>query len=151
MMTRWQGCLIIVILSWGAQLMATPIDKPTIAATNATVELDIYSGKPNPSWSLSKELIPDLLQRLRALEPSGTAPAEFDGLGYRGVRASLQDSSKLTASLIVSRGAVTIVRDGQQSWYRDAGRQLELWLVQSGASIVSSDVLQYVTREISRK
>jgi hypothetical protein len=131
--------------------MATPIDKLSIAATHATVELEIYSGKPNPNWSLSKEMILDLLQRLRALEPSGTAPVEFDGLGYRGVRASLEDNSRLTASLIVSRGAVTILRDSHQSWYRDDGRQLELWLVRTGANIVSSDVLQHVTSEMSRK
>ena len=131
--------------------MAMPVEKLGIVATNATVALDVYSGKPNPTWSLSNRLVSDLLRRLQALEPSRSAPVEFDGLGYRGVRAELQDSSKLTASLIVSRGAVTIVQDGRQSWYRDNDHQLELWLVHTGTSALSSELLQYVTREISKK
>jgi len=131
--------------------MSAPVEKPSIDATNANVEIDVYSGRPNPSWSLSKEVISDLLRRLQVLEPSRSAPTEFDGLGYRGVRAELRDSLELSASLFVSRGSVTIIRNGRQSWYRDEGRELELWLVHTGTNIVSSNVLENVTKEISKK
>lgn len=51
------------------------------------VELDIYSGMPNPTWILSKSQEATLYEMLRA-EPNQIAPARADkryGLGYRGV------------------------------------------------------------------
>jgi hypothetical protein len=51
---------------------------------SALVELDIFSGRPNPRWELDAH-DRDALQRLHAgLSPAGAAAPEPPGLGYRG-------------------------------------------------------------------
>lgn len=47
------------------------------------VELDIFSGRPNPSWELSVDEAAELSRRLAALIKTETRPDE-GGLGYRG-------------------------------------------------------------------
>lgn len=50
-----------------------------------TIELDIFSGLPNPSWTLTEKEERELIDRVIA-EPALTAPPEtVGGLGYRGL------------------------------------------------------------------
>lgn len=48
------------------------------------VELDVFSGKPNPRWELDGPHSQRLLQIQDGLETSNRAPAEPPALGYRG-------------------------------------------------------------------
>lgn len=50
-----------------------------------TINLDIFSGRPNPKWQLSKEEVKQLVDRVTA-DPSLLLPFDADtgGLGYRG-------------------------------------------------------------------
>ena len=53
------------------------------------VELDIFSGRPNPRWELDEQSR-DELERLQAgLDPANERPAEPPGLGYRGFSYSV--------------------------------------------------------------
>ncbi|QSQ20887.1 hypothetical protein JY651_37545 [Pyxidicoccus parkwayensis] len=56
------------------------------------VELDIFSGRPNPQWTLSKKDARQLAERVRA-DPSLLLPmdAETGGLGYRGFIITTED------------------------------------------------------------
>jgi hypothetical protein len=47
------------------------------------VELDIFSGRPNPSWMLAPPERDELLRALGAAQQE-TAARELPGLGYRG-------------------------------------------------------------------
>jgi hypothetical protein len=47
------------------------------------VELDAFSGRPNPQWQLSPERTADLLSKISSLPEAKAAPPE-PGLGYRG-------------------------------------------------------------------
>jgi len=60
----------------------------------ATVELDIFSGRPNPRWNLSKADSKELIERVLS-DPSLLLPlnAETGGLGYRGFIISEQDGN----------------------------------------------------------
>jgi hypothetical protein len=50
------------------------------------VTLDAFSGRPNPTWQLSKERSAKLFKRLQRLgPPSADAASPSRGLGYRGV------------------------------------------------------------------
>lgn len=49
------------------------------------VELDVFSGRPNPSWSLSPAEEKELLRRLSGLPPTDSLPTPAD-LGFRGFR-----------------------------------------------------------------
>lgn len=63
-----------------------------------TVELDIFSGRPNPRWTLSPKEAQHLAERVRA-EPSQLLPldSETGGLGYRGFIISAQDTGDADA------------------------------------------------------
>jgi hypothetical protein len=47
------------------------------------VELDLFSGRPNPRWELDARGRDHLAQLLRRLRPAAAA-ADLPGLGYRG-------------------------------------------------------------------
>src|SRR3954454_19332066 len=50
---------------------------------DVVVTLDVFSGRPNPSWTLSVNEEAELARRLQTLPPSFQSPAGSD-LGYRG-------------------------------------------------------------------
>src|SRR5688500_12967848 len=94
------------------------------------VELDIFSGRPNPRWTLEPAEEAELIQRL--LDRSvPTAPVTIsDGkLGYRGfvVRAT-----GATAGTLASHGLPTAfrVRDGLGA---SIDAQAERWLLFTGS------------------
>jgi hypothetical protein len=148
---RWRVSLAILFLTWGMHAMAAPNDKPVITASNVVVTLDVFSGRPNPTWSLAEGTTVEFLRRLHALDVSKVGAREFEDLGYRAVSAEFQDQTKGTVVVKASRGIVTLDQAGQRFHYLDAGRQFELWLVNTGAAHITPDVLRYVTGEIASK
>lgn len=82
------------------------------------VELDVFSGRPNPMWSLSGEQMRELLEAFRDLPPVEQPSAE-SGLGYRGFLLSNPDRvGGLAPRIRVCAGIVTMTDDRTQS-YRD--------------------------------
>jgi hypothetical protein len=68
-----------------------------------TIELDIYSGRPNPSWEMDAKQTDDLLKKLAKLSilPKGGLDMQ-DGLGYRGFNIKIVDeNAKNEAPIIV--------------------------------------------------
>jgi len=50
-----------------------------------SIELDVFSGRPNPFWELNPSESGELLKELSPLPEADKNKAEFfDGLGYRG-------------------------------------------------------------------
>lgn len=81
------------------------------------VELDVFSGKPNPRWELDAPAAQALRQLLSRLKPSSRASAEPPGLGYRGFRISdaatefhVLRGSVRTADLVYSDPELSIER-----------------------------------------
>jgi len=50
------------------------------------VELDVFSGRPNPRWQLSDAEAARLVELIATLDPAAAAPPAPPGLGYRGFR-----------------------------------------------------------------
>ncbi|MDX6448354.1 MAG: hypothetical protein QOG29_1140 [Gaiellaceae bacterium] len=48
------------------------------------VELDVFSGRPNPRWELDEPTANPLRRLLSQLTVAGVTPPEPPGLGYRG-------------------------------------------------------------------
>jgi len=71
-----------------------------------SIELDIYSGRPNPEWKLTPKEEQDLVDRILA-NPSLMRPIDADtgGLGYRGyiVRALSEDENAWSRSKLPSQ------------------------------------------------
>jgi hypothetical protein len=94
--------------------------------TDVEVQLDVFSGRPNPRWTLSGERARELGERLTGVEPA--EPQEPPALGYRGFLIS--DASirlRVFDSLIVlhHKGATSHLRDvgGAEQFLLDQARE----------------------------
>jgi len=77
------------------------------------VELDVFSGRPNPRWTLDDEHAKTVLAALKAENPTtvpATAPAR---LGYRGFILHIQGGDALTSPEVRIFGSVATVGSGK--------------------------------------
>ncbi len=114
------------------------------------VELDIYSGRPNPSWVLTAEEATELLRRLQAL-PESDSGSVREGLGYRGLvvtgeglRASALDKLEISAGIAVGRGS------GPARLFQDRERDLERWLCSTGKGKIDDLLYDGVSEDLDR-
>jgi hypothetical protein len=114
------------------------------------VELDAFSGRPNPRWDLSREQGTEFQKRLHALKSQGGASVG-DGLGYRGfvVRPNGGPGDGYD-EVRLYRGVVVIHRGEHLETLSDPGRGLEQWLADSARGHVDERVLHYILSEIAR-
>lgn len=109
------------------------MDEPTMQ-----VEIDLFSGRPNPVWDLTAAEVPALRARLEAL-PAGAPAALPNRLGYRGLRAGPLEvkpgaaepvSANPIIALDVGGGVIKATRrDGTEVYLMDTGRSVECWLL----------------------
>jgi hypothetical protein len=104
---------------------------------NGQATLDIFSGRPNPTWTLSATEAQELRNHISALSTSLPNAAEVPDLGYRGVRVALS-STEVT----VGHGSVAVETGGKTTNFADAGRQLERWLLHTAQGKIAPDVLK---------
>jgi hypothetical protein len=89
------------------------------------VELDVFSGRPNPRWRLSTEQIDRVRGQLRELAPiSGLVPADLQGppgLGYRGFMiANLGQDREIPRQFRVYGSVATVLEPDKETYYRGA-------------------------------
>lgn len=117
--------------------------------TTVHVEVDLYSGRENPSWDLRESEAEELRTRLATLSPDtdGPRPAP-DGLGYRGLHVTV-DSGDARQRIALAAGVVTIETDppSERRVLRDPDRALEKWLLRTGKEHLGADLLQYLLGE----
>jgi len=69
-----------------------------------SIELDVFSGRPNPSWELNSSESGELLKELSPLPEADKNKAEFyDGLGYRGFVITVQSTENAGSSPTIYR------------------------------------------------
>ena len=69
-----------------------------------SIVLDVFSGRPNPSWELNPSESGELLKELSPLPEADKNKAYFfDGLGYRGFIISVPDELKPTSQPVIYR------------------------------------------------
>lgn len=84
------------------------------------VELDLFSGRPNPRWELNAEEAATLADRLRDL-PRGLRGGEPPSLGYRGfVVHNPKRELGLPALLRIYQGVSDMAGPGSPAQYEDA-------------------------------
>jgi hypothetical protein len=98
-----------------------------IEAKRATVEMDVYSGMPNPAWELTSAEIASLVKQVAELPPASRV-AMSGRLGYRGFIVSLQQETQ-EWWIRVYAGIVEINKDPANSYALDEQRRLERWLL----------------------
>jgi|SRR5262245_5774353 len=71
------------------------------------VELDVFSGRPNPRWELDGDSAESLRRLIGGLPPTADAPPEPPGLGYRGfVFATERGPTRAYTGYVITPGAV---------------------------------------------
>lgn len=95
----------------------------------AEIEIDVFSGRPNPRVPLDDAAAAQLRTALAGLVPAEPAPAA-DGLGYRGVRVTgaLPGGDEILAHA----GTLTVTGpDGRRTCFGDPGRGTERRLLRA--------------------
>jgi hypothetical protein len=110
-----------------------------------TVELDVFSGQPNPRWELTPEQSREFRKRVAALPHPPSPPRMFDGLGYRGL--VLHDPAARSESFRVGFGWVVHQQGDAASNFVDQGRGLEKWLLSTAKGKIDDRLLASVGLE----
>lgn len=96
---------------------------------DATVTLLVFSGRPDPEWTLDAERARELAELVaRVVEGETTEPAP-PVLGYRGFLVDFADAVRAPAHVQVGRGVVTELAGPRSRTWRDDGG-VEEWLLE---------------------
>ncbi len=109
------------------------------------VELDVFSGRPNPTWVLSVADAAYFLDKLASLPPVGAGQIE-NPLGYRGF---VVDTGRGEVGR-VQKGTVEVAGGERRSYFADPSRELERWLFNRAATEIDSDLAALVEAELGR-
>lgn len=91
------------------------------------VRLLIFSGRPDPQWSLDADEAEGLAERLaESVGREKIHPPPLAGLGYRGFRLILTEQGP--TEFVVYRSVVTENPGRAEVYWRDVGR-VERWLL----------------------
>jgi hypothetical protein len=111
-----------------------------------TVELDIFSGRPNPRWHLSPSQVAEFERKLSSLPPVSVSSLPHPpGLGYRGFIVRYLDSQNLEEPISIYQG---IIQRGKLA-LTDSERNLEKWLLTTGGEAVEPNLQEYLSGELS--
>lgn len=113
------------------------------------VEVDAFSGRPNPHWNLSHQETQEFLELFQNLPQSGAEESVKQDLGYRGlVLTAMKEETGGYEKLVVSNGIVLASGVNKSQQFTDQGRSLERWLLQKGKGHMPDDLYAYVLSQI---
>lgn len=113
---------IILVAALLAAACATPADPVPVAPV--TVELDAFSGLPNPRFQLTSSETAELMRRLSDLPVAAGSTLPDARLGYRGfsVEVGPDDERYITSGLVAA------IVDGKPTVIRRDNRDAEAYL-----------------------
>lgn len=104
------------------------------------VELDIFSGMPNPTWVLTNTEADSFVKQLSAASP--TSAAELSGnLGYRGFIVQVTEGANMQL-IRIQTGTVHITKGATIVYRYDKDRELERWLLNTGKPHLKNELFQ---------
>ena len=114
--------------------------------TRVEVELDIFSGMPNPTWVLVGPDAQNFATRLAGL--TRVSAQEVSGnLGYRGFIVRIVSSDQ-TRHIRVQTGTVHVSEGTGTICAKDENRELEGWLLNSGKPHLTNEIVEIVERNL---
>lgn len=112
------------------------------------VELDIFSGRPNPSWELTSAEISELKEYMAGLTPA-SKPAIASDLGYRGFIISNPGKlGGLPVKTHVLNGVLAVNEKGSTNYYNDVN-DIESWLMERAREHGYGDIITELTKSKS--
>ena len=109
------------------------------------VELDIFSGMPNPTWILTNAEADSFMKQLSAL-PQIPARELSGNLGYRGFIVQCMQGAD-TQLIRIQACTVHISKGATQVYTYDVDRRLEWWLLNTGRPHLKNEIFQIAERE----
>jgi hypothetical protein len=109
------------------------------------VELDIFSGRPNPVWTLIESERDSLAERLASLPPARPRTLSAN-LGYRGLIVTVPGQDGVAINR-VQRGTVETTVGARTTYRDDPGRAFERWLLDTGTAHIAADIREVLRRE----
>ena len=104
------------------------------------VELNIFSGRPNPFWELSEEEASELAKRLARLTPTNH-PSRLGRLGYRGfIISNPTASAGVPMRMSVFDGIIASFEGGNTMYYKDTNN-VEYWLLEEARKQGHGEIL----------
>ena len=110
------------------------------------VVLDIFSGRPNPSWALDSAREAEFLSRLKQLQPALEVTSAPPILGYRGFIVHPSTGSNLARVVKVYGGIV----QHEGGTYQDSNRKLERWLLDTAGSNLERNLVATLSTRLGR-
>jgi hypothetical protein len=115
------------------------------------VELNIFSGNPNPEWNLSTNQVSELLTKISSLNYTERSPVD-KGLGYNGftiLRTEKSADSQWPKRIEIKDGIIYVYYDNDRYAHLiDPERTIELWLLNTAPNSVSSMLLKKIENDI---
>jgi hypothetical protein len=115
------------------------------------VELDIFSGRPNPRWDLTPAEALKFRKMVTALPSSARRSPLAGGLGYRGLIVRPPGNKPEDFDELVIYNEVVTARRGDRSKaFVDKGRLLEKWLLSTGKRFLERSLFLEVLSGIEK-
>ena len=116
--------------------------------TQGVVELDIFSGRPNPTWHLSAVQGARLAAMLQAL-PVTSAAAPPDVLGYRGFIVCMADPATTRRTCARVYGGTVYPHEGIGAiWRTDQQQRVERFLLETAQPWIEASLYTFVMQAL---
>ena len=118
------------------------------------VTLDIFSGRPNPTWALTKEQALFFLNNVSQNKPTTENLQNYPEkiLGYRGFIVDEKTNKDLTLkNLNIYNGVIKVVSNDSFYFLKDKDFQLEKWLLQTASNYIDNDTFKFVKEDIANR
>ena len=116
---------------------------------SVTVTMHVYSGRPDPSWELTKAQADELADKIARIDKTTLMkpPGMVGGLGYRGFSINSVREPDFDPEIYLHSGIVDLDRFAENRIMDDSG--LEKWLMETGGRNVEDDLKTYVNGELT--
>ncbi len=141
------GVLFVFLAVANCGAVGSTFEQPKSKVMKARVMLSIFSGRPNPTWTLSAKNAEQLVTKINKLPKSDSASSP-DGLGYTGFQVELTDSESRKSKITAYKGLVVYNVNDTSYYFSDSGRSIEKLLIESGKSTLDRQLYQTVKAEI---
>jgi hypothetical protein len=111
------------------------------------VEVDIFSGMPNPCWTLSEADAAVFLSKLAGLEKAAARPRSAN-LGYRGLVVRM--AQEAGRKIYIQNGVIEVSEGTSSTFFLDPQRSLERWLIGTGRKFLSHEILEAIEDDLQK-
>lgn len=112
------------------------------------VEVDVYSGRPNPQWNLTSQQAKEFVSQFQGLPQHQGEGSVKEGLGYRGLIVTKQNETiEGYNEILISNGLVVAKQNRQSKQFTDQNRRLERWLFQTGRGHLDKALYEQISQQ----